>query len=58
VEGWFRGVGPCLLPSAGDALDANESFSGKGFLFHCPLARTAGFEDTITASYKQNPGVR
>jgi hypothetical protein len=57
LRGGLGGVGPCLFPSAGDALDANESLSGKGFLFHYSLARTASFEDTITASHKQNPRV-
>lgn len=51
MEGGLGGVGPCLFPSD---WDANESLSGKGFLFQC-LAKTAGLQDAVPASYKQKP---
>jgi hypothetical protein len=52
MEGGLGGVGPCLFPSD---WDANESLSGKGFLFRC-LAKTGGTEETVDFSHKQKPG--
>jgi hypothetical protein len=51
MEGGLGGVGPCLFPSD---WDANESLSGKGFLFHC-LAKTSGLEEMVSVLYKQKP---
>jgi hypothetical protein len=42
MRGGSGGVGPCLFPSNGDALDANESLSAKGVLFSYSLAETEG----------------
>jgi hypothetical protein len=49
------GLRECLFPSDGDALDANESLSGKVLLFHFYLVKAADTEETISVGYKHTP---
>lgn len=56
MEGWFGGVVPVCCPVPGMRWMQIEASVEKGSYCTAPC-RTAGFEDTIAASYKQNSGV-